>query len=193
MIKKVSYFIPLQQLVTKSPFKSRSSFVSHSIRVNARKRSLFQSSIKDTNNELNIVSTQLVSKELKALLNPAGFSLPDQIEEYISIRNTQRKFAIDISKVRNQTSVLMRILGLADYQVDIWFCSDQTIRNLNEESRGIRKSTDVLSFPANDFSSPGVMIDDEYAIEEKLLGDIVISPAYVHRQCMRDEKYSKRK
>ncbi|KAJ1406062.1 hypothetical protein B484DRAFT_469624, partial [Ochromonadaceae sp. CCMP2298] len=71
--------------------------------------------------------------------------------------------------------------------VDVWFCSEKKIRELNKEWRDISKSTDVLSFPSNDFSSPGVMIDDGTLQFEKMLGDLVVAPEYVLRACQRDQ------
>jgi len=81
------------------------------------------------------------------------------------------------------------VLGVSDFQVDIWFCSDSKIRELNGDWRGKSKATDVLSFPANDFTAPGVFdFDGDPTIQfEKHLGDIVISPAYVQRQCEREK------
>ena len=45
---------------------------------------------------------------------------------------------------------------------------------------------DILSAPINDFIEPEVFSDEVFLIGEKHLGDIAISPAYVHRQCLRD-------
>jgi rRNA maturation RNase YbeY len=59
---------------------------------------------------------------------------------------------------------------------------------MNEEWRDVSKSTDVLSFPANDFESPGVFSEDSSLQFEKHLGDLVVSPAYVMRQCKRDKR-----
>ena len=122
----------------------------------------------------------------------ASLATPDpvQSESLIRIKNTHRKYPIDTVKVRAQVASIQAILGVADFQVDVWFCSDSKIRELNSEWREKNKSTDVLSFPANEFKSPGVF---DYEADptlqfEKHLGDIVISPAYVQRQSERDEK-----
>lgn len=74
------------------------------------------------------------------------------------------------------------------FQVDVWFCSDKKIQSMNEEWRDVSKPTDVLSFPANDFESPGVFSEDSSIQFEKHLGDLVVSPAYVMRQCKRDKR-----
>ena len=45
---------------------------------------------------------------------------------------------------------IQKVLGVSDFEVDIWFCSDGKIRELNREWRRIGRSTDILSFPVND-------------------------------------------
>eukprot|EP00596_Hydrurales_sp_CCMP1899_P004130 CAMPEP_0119039896 /NCGR_PEP_ID=MMETSP1177-20130426/9647_1 /TAXON_ID=2985 /ORGANISM="Ochromonas sp, Strain CCMP1899" /LENGTH=245 /DNA_ID=CAMNT_0007004381 /DNA_START=129 /DNA_END=866 /DNA_ORIENTATION=- len=110
-----------------------------------------------------------------------------------SVKNTQsillkKKLPIDAKKVKQQIAAIKEILGVPHFQVDVWFCSDKKIKSMNEEWRDVSKSTDVLSFPANDFESPGVFSEDSSLEFEKHLGDLVVSPAYVMRQCKRDKK-----
>ena len=45
---------------------------------------------------------------------------------------------------------IQKVIGVSDFEVDIWFCSDGKIRELNREWRRIGRSTDILSFPVND-------------------------------------------
>lgn len=56
-----------------------------------------------------------------------------------------------------------------DYEVSLSFVTNDEIRTLNRDYRGIDKVTDVLSFP--------LLTDDEFDVdyEEQSLGDIVIS------------------
>ncbi|MGN0594570.1 MAG: rRNA maturation RNase YbeY [Hominimerdicola sp.] len=58
-----------------------------------------------------------------------------------------------------------------DFEVSVSFVNDETIHELNNEHRGIDRSTDVLSFPLGE--------NGEYDINHEtgayLLGDIVIS------------------
>jgi rRNA maturation RNase YbeY len=118
----------------------------------------------------------------------------DNIKESIFIKNTQKTIDIDIESVRLQTMKIKSILGINDFHVDIWFCSEDKIRSLNKEWRDKSKSTDVLSFPVNDFVKPGVFSDVSSLEHIKHLGDIVIAPSYVKRQCIKDEKeYNKNK
>ena len=59
------------------------------------------------------------------------------------------------------------------YQVSISFVNDDEIQQLNNQYRGKNEPTDVLSFP---------MSFDDLAVEEKLLGDIVISTEKMLKQ-----------
>ena len=74
------------------------------------------------------------------------------------------------------------------FQVDVWFCSDKKISELNGEWREKDSSTDILSFPANDFESPGVFADDPSLEFQKHLGDLVLAPNYIMKQCYLDEE-----
>lgn len=106
----------------------------------------------------------------------------------ISIRVTQKSIPIDVVKCRQDIALIRKHLGVSSFKVDVWFCSEAKIRELNSEWRGKSKSTDVLSFPACDFTSPEKFADDPTLDVMKHLGDIVIAPAYVQRQCARDEE-----
>ena len=52
------------------------------------------------------------------------------------------------------------------FELNIFFCDDETIRSYNREYRGVDRATDVLSFPMFDFVTPEL---------PALLGDIVLS------------------
>lgn len=67
-----------------------------------------------------------------------------------------------------------------DYEVSLSFVTNDEIKELNNNFRGIDKVTDVLSFP--------MLTDDEFDIEyeEESLGDIVIS---VERASEQAEEY----
>ena len=106
-----------------------------------------------------------------------------------SVRSTQRKFPVDLECIKEDTYAIQKALGVEDFQVDVWFCSEAKIREMNADWRDKSKSTDVLSFPACEFVEPGVMDMDDPALEfDKHLGDIVIAPAYVDRVRLRDHE-----
>jgi probable rRNA maturation factor len=61
-------------------------------------------------------------------------------------------------------------------EVCITFLDDDAMRELNETHRGIKRTTDVLSFPQNVWDSMGfnaAIAKD--SLKNKMLGDIVIS------------------
>lgn len=78
------------------------------------------------------------------------------------------------------------------YEVEVSFLltDDEHIKELNNEFRGIDKSTDVLSFPAIDYEKPSTFdgLEDEYDTYfnpesgDLVLGDIVISKEHVYAQ-----------
>jgi rRNA maturation RNase YbeY len=109
--------------------------------------------------------------------------------ELIGIRVTQKKYKVDEASVRDTIRKVSHYLGVGDFQVDVWYCSEDKIRELNDDWRGKRKSTDVLSFPANEFTSPMVFDESDPTLRHmKHLGDIIVAPAYVHRQIERDRR-----
>lgn len=73
--------------------------------------------------------------------------------------------------------------------VSLLIVDDESIRQINKENRDIDRSTDVLSFPMNEFDVPGdfsKIEDDDSAFDpdsgELILGDIVISYEHVLNQ-----------
>lgn len=56
--------------------------------------------------------------------------------------------------------------------VSVSFVDDEEIRTLNRDFRNVDSSTDVLSFP----------IDDEFQLDERILGDVVINTKRVIEQ-----------
>ncbi len=135
--------------------------------------------------------------ESKFTANDVVDDLKKKLTNYSSttiIKNTQKTINIDTDRIHRQVDEIKKLLNVADFNVDIWFCSETKIRELNDEWRGKRKSTDVLSFPACDFTSPGKFVNDPTFEHLKHLGDIAISPLYVQRQCIKDLKlYNKNK
>lgn len=59
-----------------------------------------------------------------------------------------------------------------DVEVSVSFVGDEEIRDLNRDYRGVDKSTDVLSFP----------MDDEFIIDNRILGDVIINTRRVMEQ-----------
>lgn len=59
-----------------------------------------------------------------------------------------------------------------DVEISVSFVGDEEIRDLNRDYRGVDKSTDVLSFP----------MDDEFIIDNRILGDVIINTRRVMEQ-----------
>lgn len=70
-----------------------------------------------------------------------------------------------------------------DAEISITLVDNETIRDINNEQRGIDKATDVLSFPMLEFDDDGIF-DGEYDMDGELvlLGDIVISMERARKQ-----------
>lgn len=77
-----------------------------------------------------------------------------------------------------------------DFNVNLTLTDDESIHAVNKEFRGIDRSTDVLSFPAIDFETPGdfsFLTGEEMDYfdpdtKELILGDIMISLEHAHKQ-----------
>jgi len=83
--------------------------------------------------------------------------------------------ARDLERVADAMSKTLHIRG--DVSVSVSFVSEAAMRKLNREHMGKDRPTDVLSFPLESFYTPPK--------EAKLLGDIVICPAYAEREAKR--------
>ena len=78
-----------------------------------------------------------------------------------------------IEIVKKSISEVLKEENLDDnVQVSISFVGDEEIQELNRDFRGVDSSTDVLSFP----------MDDEFKIEETILGDVIINTKRVVEQ-----------
>jgi probable rRNA maturation factor len=88
----------------------------------------------------------------------------------ILIRNRQRHRPLDESKITRTALHILSLLdrsGHAGTELSILFVGDKKMTQLNTTYRGIRKSTDVLSFEAR------LPLQNE--MDSNVLGDIVIN------------------
>lgn len=92
------------------------------------------------------------------------------------IDNRQDKFDItnDIIELVEKTVLeCLNVEGLDEnYEISLSFVTDEEIRVLNRDYRGVDSSTDVLSFP----------MMDEFNLGPPILGDIIISFDTAYRQ-----------
>ncbi|MGW8273256.1 MAG: rRNA maturation RNase YbeY [Thermodesulfovibrionales bacterium] len=86
----------------------------------------------------------------------------------VSIRNAQRRVAIDVGRLRRDASFLLDALGQTSCELSILISNDETMKDLNARYRGKPYTTDVLSFPLGSAAQniPGADV---------LLGDIVVN------------------
>ncbi len=86
----------------------------------------------------------------------------------IQISNRQEDFQIDdelTSDIEKSIRIcLFQELNDDNYEISLSFVSEVEIRKLNSDYRDKDSITDVLSFP----------LDDDFAIQTNLLGDIII-------------------
>jgi len=80
----------------------------------------------------------------------------------IEVVNRQRKVRVDLERWQTFSERALAVIQKPTPDATIAFVSDQRIRDLNRQFRGIDTATDVLSFPAGEDSSTN-------------LGDIAIS------------------
>lgn len=106
---------------------------------------------------------------------------------------TEEVFEFDVEKlIEDLTSTCIELenVPFSEVSLNVTFTDDETIREVNREFRNIDKSTDVLSFPAIDFETPGdfsFITGDEAEYfdpdtDELILGDIMISLEHAHAQ-----------
>lgn len=63
----------------------------------------------------------------------------------VSIRNTQRKYRVDLIELCDQIITIRELLGIEDFHVDVLVCSDIKMRALNAAWRGYPKSTGIIN------------------------------------------------
>ncbi len=95
----------------------------------------------------------------------------------IVIKNTQRQYPIDTASLKAAITTVLKAVGYPDYDLTVWFTTDPTIRKYNKQFRGKDKATDVISFPYYETKKPGTL--PKTSVEEPILGDIMLSPAYI--------------
>ncbi|KKP24325.1 MAG: putative rRNA maturation factor [candidate division TM6 bacterium GW2011_GWF2_28_16] len=101
----------------------------------------------------------------------------------ILLKNTQKKIKIDPKYVKKQVQKILELLNYPNFDVNIWFTTNITIKNFNKKFRGKNKPTDILSFPFYPNLKQGEKIKAQTP-EDQNLGDIIISLEY----CLKDSK-----
>jgi probable rRNA maturation factor len=92
----------------------------------------------------------------------------------VEVVNRQRRRRVDAERWREFGVKALSAIGAKEKSATVVFVSDRAMRDLNRRFRGLNKTTDVLSFPAEraDFEEP----------LESGLGDVVISVERAEKQ-----------
>lgn len=88
----------------------------------------------------------------------------------LCIRNKIRKIYLSALEEKSKS-----VEGLKDksFEVSLRFASEEEIREINKEYRGVDRKTDVLSFPLVDFNNLED-VESEFSQDNVMLGDIII-------------------
>ncbi len=79
-------------------------------------------------------------------------------------------------ELKGQIILILKSLNLPkNTGICITFVDDDAMRILNETYRGIKRTTDVLSFPQHEWDLEGLNAAIAYPFKSRNLGDIVIS------------------
>jgi probable rRNA maturation factor len=85
----------------------------------------------------------------------------------IEVVNRQRRLQIDTKGWTAFAAKALAAIGKSESSATIAFVSDNRIRELNRQFRGIDKATDVLSFPADEPNNLGdVAVSVETAVTQ---------------------------
>lgn len=97
-----------------------------------------------------------------------------------------RAYRIDAKKVGDLADFVLGRLGVGGAELAVTLVGSSRIRQLNREFRGIDKSTDVLSFPQQEWRAPlRAMARPTTRRKIDVLGDVVISLPDAERNARR--------
>lgn len=123
--------------------------------------------------------------------NPAKSNKPGEIN-ISDERDDDKTIPIDIVALHRTIDTVRDIIGYPTYDVSLQLIDDDYMKEINSETRGVEKSTDVLSFCFTGSVEPGILeevpshsslIGDMYC-----LGDMLICVDYVARRCEEDKR-----
>ena len=104
------------------------------------------------------------------------------MENIIYFHNSQRKYPLPEGIKEKIAEAFESVLDnekmYHDCEVSVTFVNDKRIRTINNEFRGIDKSTDVLSFPLGENG----VYDTNPETGKYMLGDVVISLEHAFKQ-----------
>jgi len=98
----------------------------------------------------------------------------------IIIKNNIKKIKINNQKIKKLVIDILKILNYQDFDIGIWFTTNNTIKKYNKNYRKKDKTTDILSFPFHTQLKAGKKITI-HSPDEKNLGDIIVSLEYAQK------------
>jgi|SRR5579863_1129110 len=99
----------------------------------------------------------------------------------IAIENRQRSVRVEMRSLERFLFKVIQELGLDDESVAVCLINDTEMARLNGQYRNKRRTTDVLSFPAEQRRRPTSLRSSVRKLRGSFLGDIAISPVVARR------------
>jgi probable rRNA maturation factor len=99
----------------------------------------------------------------------------------MAIENRQKSVRVKMRTLQIFLAKVMRELGLDNESVAVRLLNDTEMARLNGQYRNKRRTTDVLSFPAEERRRPSSLRSGVRKLRGSFLGDIAISPVVAGR------------
>src|SRR5277367_6803975 len=99
----------------------------------------------------------------------------------IAIENRQKSVRVKMRALQRFLANVIQELGLEKESVAVCLISDAEMTRLNGQYRNKRRTTDVLSFPAEERRRPSSLRSGIRKLRGSFLGDIAISPVVAQR------------
>eukprot|EP00923_Selenidium_pygospionis_P046194 GHVN01079673.1.p1 GENE.GHVN01079673.1~~GHVN01079673.1.p1 ORF type:complete len:503 (-),score=115.97 GHVN01079673.1:2504-4012(-) len=84
----------------------------------------------------------------------------DMLDESGSVMNHQTDIPVDMGKLQHATQLIKEILGVEKFKVSVELVDEAHMRVVNHDMRGENKTTDILSFPSYDITTPGSFVTE---------------------------------
>jgi probable rRNA maturation factor len=99
----------------------------------------------------------------------------------VAIENRQKSVRVKMRGLQRFLAKVIQDLGLEKESVAVCLLNDTEMARLNGQYRNKRRTTDVLSFPAEERRRPSSLRSSVRKLRGSFLGDIAISPVVARR------------